>query len=69
MAGYHSAPLSEGQKLVVPRTDDCQYRRVVLNNGLVALLVHDASADKAAAACDVRVLDGLIGALFAQLLH
>lgn len=69
-AGSHSAPtLSEGQALVVPRTDDCQYRRIVLSNGLVALLVHDASADKAAAACDVRVLGRLIGAALAQWGH
>ncbi len=70
-AGSHSAPgLSEGQELVVPRTDDCHYRRIVLSNGLIALLVHDASADKAAAACDVSEgFCALIGALLAPLVR
>lgn len=37
-----------------PATDDQQYRAVRLANGMRVLLVHDAQADKAAAAVDVR---------------
>ena len=39
----------------VPAIDDQRYRLLTLGNGLQALLVSDPSADKAAAACDVRV--------------
>lgn len=46
-----SEPL-DGQ-IVTPRVDDCLYRLVTLENGLKAVLVHDATCDKAAAACDV----------------
>ncbi len=37
------------------RTDKHQYRVLTLDNGLRAILVSDAEADKAAAAMDVRV--------------
>eukprot|EP00887_Chlorella_sp_A99_P007901 scaffold12.g7901.t1 len=39
----------------VPRIDEQNYRLVELENGLTALCVSDPAADKAAAACDVRV--------------
>lgn len=38
---------------VKPAIDECHYRVVTLENGLKALLVSDAQADKAAAAVDV----------------
>jgi hypothetical protein len=38
---------------VKPAIDECHYRVVTLGNGLKALLVSDAQADKAAAAVDV----------------
>ena len=36
-------------------SDDREYRHVSLSNRLAVLLIHDASADKAAAAMDVHV--------------
>ncbi len=47
-----------GAPFQIPLVDDCSYRLITLENGLKALLVHDGTADKAAAACDVR-LDSL----------
>ena len=35
--------------------DDREYRLIRLSNGLQAMLVHDAKADKAAASLDVAV--------------
>lgn len=35
--------------------DTREYRYIVLPNGMKALLVHDAEADKAAAALDVNI--------------
>ena len=37
----------------IPRVDEYAYRLVTLDNGIQALLVHDPTTDKAAAACDV----------------
>ncbi len=48
-----SAEQSQALPLVLPAIDDHEYRLLVLKNGLKALLVHDASADKAGVACDV----------------
>lgn len=71
MALSHStpglAPAADGAELVRPATDDLLYRFVTLPNGLHALLVSDATADKAAAAVDVsgrreRVLGGAVAA-------
>lgn len=61
------APAPDGVELVRPATDDLLYRFVTLPNGLHALLVSDATADKAAAAVDVsgrreRVLGGAFAA-------
>jgi insulysin len=39
----------------LPTVDEYQYRLIKLDNGIQALLIHDPEADKAAAACDVRV--------------
>lgn len=47
------APATDGAELVRPKTDDHLYRFLTLPNGLRALLVSDATADKAAAAVDV----------------
>lgn len=41
--------------LVKSEQDDRDYRLIQLNNGLQAILVHDAKADKAAASLDVAV--------------
>lgn len=41
--------------LVKPVVDDREYRVVRLDNGLEALLIHDAQTDKASAALDVNV--------------
>jgi hypothetical protein len=41
--------------LVKSGQDDRDYRLIQLNNGLQAILVHDAKADKAAASLDVAV--------------
>ena len=41
--------------LVKSGQDDRDYRLIQLNNGLQALLVHDAKADKAAASLNVAV--------------
>ncbi|KAH3684490.1 hypothetical protein WICPIJ_004540 [Wickerhamomyces pijperi] len=38
-----------------PDLDDREYKTITLSNGLTALLIHDAKADKAAAALDVNV--------------
>lgn len=38
-----------------PAVDEYEYRLIALGNGIQALLCHDPDADKAAAACDVRV--------------
>ena len=56
MKQQHSSPglAPETPAIVKPAIDDQDYRFVCLNNGLKALLIHDATADKAAAACDVR---------------
>lgn len=40
---------------VVPTVDEYQYKAITLDNGIRALLINDPKADKAAAACDVRV--------------
>lgn len=45
----------DGAPFLTPRIDDHSYRLVTLENGLKVLLVTDPKADKAAAACDVRV--------------
>jgi insulysin len=39
----------------IPAVDEYSYRLIKLDNGIQALLIHDPEADKAAAACDVRV--------------
>lgn len=39
----------------VSPTDDRKYRAIRLENGFQALLIHDATTDKAAAALDVHV--------------
>ncbi|KAG8687288.1 Insulinase (Peptidase M16) [Ceratobasidium sp. 394] len=38
-----------------PEVDDREYRSIRLENGLEALLIHDANADKSAASLDVEV--------------
>lgn len=43
------------QPIHKPDNDDREYRLLRLENGLVAALVHDANADKAAACVDVAV--------------
>lgn len=51
-----SPPFSKFTKLVEKSAnDDRDYRIIRLDNGLEALLVHDAKADKAAASLDVSV--------------
>jgi hypothetical protein len=45
----YSKPIQKSQQ------DDREYRLIRLDNGLQAMLVHDASADKAAASLDVAV--------------
>ena len=47
-------PQSPGS-ITLPIIDDHEYRLITLGNGLRALLVHDATAEKGAAACDVSV--------------
>jgi insulysin len=42
-------------KLEKASTDDRQYRAIRLENGLVLVLIHDPTAEKAAAALDVSV--------------
>jgi len=44
-----------GEEIVRARTDSNEYRAIELPNGLQAVLVYDATTDKAAAALDVRV--------------
>ena len=41
-------------RITKPANDTLDYRIIVLENGLKALLVHDPDTDKAAAAMDVR---------------
>jgi hypothetical protein len=50
--------------------DDREYRLIRLDNGLQAMLVHDAKADKAAASLDVAVghLDDPVGIHLSHLL-
>ena len=48
-------PLPYPPPFLTPVVDDCAYRLVSLDNGIQCLLCHDPTADKAAAACDVRV--------------
>ena len=50
-----------GAPFLIPRVDDQQYRLITLSNGLKALLVSDATADKAAAACDVSAFHIALG--------
>jgi len=45
----YTKPIQKSQQ------DDREYRLIRLNNGLQAMLVHDATADKAAASLDVAV--------------
>jgi hypothetical protein len=45
----YSKPIQKSQQ------DDREYRLIRLDNGLQAMLVHDATADKAAASLDVAV--------------
>jgi len=45
----YSKPIQKSQQ------DDREYRLIQLDNGLQAMLVHDATADKAAASLDVAV--------------
>lgn len=47
-------PLPIRGTIVKPDLDTLEYKVVVLANGLKAILVHDAEADKAAASLDVR---------------
>lgn len=46
--------MSCGPVIVTPSVDSRSYAHLSLPNGLEAVLVHDAEADKAAAALDVR---------------
>ncbi|CAM6127653.1 unnamed protein product [Calypogeia fissa] len=41
--------------ILKPRTDEREYRRIVLHNGMQVLLVSDPDTDKAAAAMDVHI--------------
>ena len=45
----YTKPIQKSQQ------DDREYRLIRLDNGLQAMLVHDATADKAAASLDVAV--------------
>jgi len=45
----YTQPIQKSQQ------DDREYRLIRLDNGLQAMLVHDATADKAAASLDVAV--------------
>ena len=53
MAALHNEAAVCGQ-VIKPAIDTLEYRIVVLENGLKALVIHDADTDKAAAAMDVR---------------
>ncbi|EFN55439.1 hypothetical protein CHLNCDRAFT_35384 [Chlorella variabilis] len=56
MADHHASELPQSPgSITLPIIDDHEYRLITLGNGLRALLVHDATAEKGAAACDVRV--------------
>lgn len=44
-----------GKPIVKSQQDDRDYQLIQLDNGLQAMLVHDAKADKAAASLDVAV--------------
>lgn len=61
-ADWHSAESAKGLKLSYftkpiekSQQDDRDYRLIRLENGLQAMLIHDAKADKAAASLDVAV--------------
>ena len=45
-------------QIILPQNDKLQYRILELGNGLRAVLVHDAEADKAAASLDVSLPRG-----------
>ncbi|KAL1225571.1 Insulin-degrading enzyme-like 2 [Cardamine amara subsp. amara] len=61
------ATVDEGNEILKPRTDKREYRRIVLKNSLVVLLISDPETDKCAASMNVSVgsfsdpdgLDGL----------
>lgn len=56
MADHHASELPQSPgSITLPIIDDHEYRLITLGNGLRALLVHDATAEKGAAACDVSV--------------
>ena len=46
--------MNEDPPFEVPAVDEYSYRLLTLPNGIQALLIHDSTADKAAAAVDVR---------------
>lgn len=48
-----AAPTAWAKSIVTSAVDDREHRYMVLENGLQVLLIHDAKADKAAAALDV----------------
>lgn len=61
--GWLDVPASEDtpayrlftKQLEKPDPDDREYRLIQLQNGLLAMLVHDSVADKAAACVDIAV--------------
>ncbi|CAF2059202.1 unnamed protein product [Brassica oleracea var. botrytis] len=67
MAGGMEAAADKGGEIVKARTDEREYRRIVLKNSLEVLLISDAETDKCAASMNVNVgsfsdpegLDGL----------
>ena len=50
--------LDGSAQIILPQNDKLQYRILELRNGLRAVLVHDAEADKAAASLDVSLPGG-----------
>ncbi|KAL1225285.1 Insulin-degrading enzyme-like 2 [Cardamine amara subsp. amara] len=50
-----AAASSKGDEILKPRTDKREYRRIVLKNSLVVLLISDPETDKCAASMNVSV--------------
>lgn len=46
---------TQGPEVTKSPNDSRDYRYIILENGLQAVLIHDAVADKAAAAMDVNI--------------
>jgi insulysin len=47
--------VEQNHELLISMSDKRQYKTVILENGLRALLIHDPDADKSAASLDVNV--------------